>query len=58
MVEIVAKEGEVYFIRAICGYEYTPNPYSPIKNKVNIILDNSKIARYAILTMKKESPAY
>lgn len=57
ILEIYAKEGEVYFIRGSFGAEYQPlNPISTYANGMNISIDNPKIARYMVLTMKKESP--
>lgn len=59
MVEIEAKEGEVYFVRGSFGAEYQPwNTISTVSNGMTIFLDNPKIAKYVILTMKKESPIY
>ena len=59
VVEINAKDGEVYFIRGSFGAEYQPlNTISTFANGMNISLDNPKIARYMVLTMKKESPTY
>ncbi|MDG2433782.1 hypothetical protein [Flavobacterium sp.] len=58
-VEINAKEGEVYFIRGSFASAYQPfNTISKVANGMNIFLDNPKIARYMVLTMKKESPTY
>jgi hypothetical protein len=59
VIEINAKEGEVYFIRGSFGAEYQPlNTISTFENGMNISIDNPKIARYMVLTMKKESPTY
>ena len=59
VIEIKAKEGEVCFIRGSFGAEYQPlNPISTFANGMNISIDNRKIARYIVLTMKKESPTY
>jgi hypothetical protein len=68
MVEINAKEGEIYFIRGSFEAEYINwNTYgnpsamqnSPTwSNAMSIFIDNPKIAKYMILTMKKESPTY
>jgi hypothetical protein len=82
IVEINAKEGEVYFIRGSFGAEYinwdTNKMYPGMQNSsvinsngksfgtqnfptwsngMNIFIDNPKIARYMVLTMKKESPS-
>jgi hypothetical protein len=81
IVEINAKEGEVYFIRGSFAAEYinwdTNKMYPGMQNSsvinsngksfgtqnfptwsngMNIFIDNPKIARYMVLTMKKESP--
>jgi hypothetical protein len=54
VVEIRAKEGEAYFIHGSFGAEYQPlNPISTFANGMNISIDNPKIARYMVLTMKK-----
>ena len=68
MVEINAKDGEIYFIRGSFEAEYINwNTYgnssvmqnSPTwSNAMSIFIDNPKIAKYMILTMKKESPTY
>ena len=68
MVEINAKDGEIYFIRGSFEAEYINwNAYgnssvmqnSPTwSNAMSIFIDNPKIARYMVLTMKKESPTY
>ena len=58
-VEIDAKEGEVYYIRGSFVAEYQPwNTFAPMSNGMSIFLDNPKIARYMVLTMKKESLPY
>ena len=68
VVEIDAKEGEVYFIRGSFEAEYINwNTYggssaiqnSPTwSNTMSIFIDNPKIAKYMVLTMKKESQTY
>ena len=59
VVEINAKDGEIYFIRGSFAAEFQPwNSISAISNGMSIFLDNPKIAKYMILTMKKESPTY
>jgi hypothetical protein len=59
VVEIRAKKGEAYFIRGSFGAGYQPlNPISTFANGMNISIDNPKITRYMVLTMKKESPTY
>jgi hypothetical protein len=59
IVEINAKEGEIYFIRG--SFESKPQPWntiSTVSNGMSIFIDNPKIAKYMILTMAKESPTY
>lgn len=59
IVEINAKEGEIYFIRGSFESKSQPwNTISTISNGMSIFIDNPKIAKYMILTMKKESPTY
>ncbi|MFV8346432.1 hypothetical protein [Flavobacterium sp. ZB4P13] len=59
IVEINAIEGGIYFIRGAFGSEYQPwNTISTVSNGMTIFLDNPKIAKYMILTMKKESSTY
>ena len=68
MVEINAKDGEIYFIRGSYETEYVYwNTYGNSSvmqnfptwsNAMSIFIDNPKIAKYMILTMKKESPTY
>ncbi len=59
ILEIDAKDGETYFIRGSFGASFEPwNTISSISNGMNIFLDNPNTAKYAILTMKKESPKY
>ena len=59
ILEIDAKDGEIYFIRGSFSASFEPwNTISTISNGMNIFLDNPNTAKYAILTMKKESPKY
>lgn len=59
IVEINAKEGEIYFIRGSFESKRQPwNTISKVSNGMSIFLDNPKIAKYMILTMTKESPTY
>lgn len=59
VVEIDAKDGEIYFIRGSFGGtgEALMNNFNS-SNTLYIFLDNPKIAEYVILTMKKQSPTY
>ncbi len=52
-VEIHAEEGAIYFIK--CEYD-VKNAGGMMSNSMTIALDNPKVARYAILNMKKISP--
>ncbi len=59
IVEIDAKDGEIYFIRSSfggTGEALTNNLNS--SNSLHIFQDNPKVAKYVILTMKKESQTY
>lgn len=59
ILEIDAKDGETYFIRGSFGGtgEAFVNNLN-MSNSLSIFLDNPKVARFVILTMKKESPRY
>lgn len=59
IIEINAKDGEIYFIRGSFGGtgEAFINNMN-MSNTLHIFQDNPKIAKYVILTMKKESPEY
>lgn len=66
-VEINAEDGKIYFIRgSFEAVEMNWNPMNNngmigngmIGNSMSIFIDNPKIARYMVLTMKKESPKY
>lgn len=59
VIEIDAKDGEIYFIRGSFGGtgEAFINNLN-ISNSLHIFKDNPKVAEYVILTMKKESPKY
>jgi hypothetical protein len=59
VVEINAKEGEVYFIRGSVGAERKSlDAIVTFGSGMKIAIDNPKIAKYVVLTMKKESPTY
>ena len=59
ILEIDAIDGEIYFIRGAFAASFEPwNTISTVRNGMNIFLDNPNTAKYAILTMKKESPKY
>lgn len=59
VLDIDAKDGEIYFIRGSFAASFEPwNTISTVSNGMNIFLDNPKTAEYAILTMKKISPKY
>ena len=59
IIEIDAKNGEIYFIRGSFGGtgEAIMNNFNS-SNTLYIFQDNAKIAEHLILTMKKVSPAY
>lgn len=59
VIEINAKDGETYFIRASFGGtgDAFLNNFNS-SNSLYIFEDNPKIAKYVILTMEKESPTY
>ncbi|HWR94673.1 MAG TPA: hypothetical protein VN192_05695 [Flavobacterium sp.] len=58
-VEIEAVDGEIYFIRGAYESVYQPyNSKSMIGDGMKIFLDNPNIAKYLVLTMRKESPTY
>jgi hypothetical protein len=59
IIEIDAKDGEIYFIRGSFGGtgEAFINNMN-MSNSLHIFKDNPKVAEYVILTMKKESPKY
>ena len=59
VLEIDAKDGKTYFIRGSFSASFEPwNTISTVSNGMNIFLDNPNTAKYAILTMKKESTRY
>ena len=68
VVEIDAKDGQIYFIRGSFEAEFmtwnasggmsTMQNLPTISNSMSIFIDNPKIARYMVLTMKKESLTY
>jgi len=59
VVEINAKEGEVYFIRGSVGADrQSLDAIVTFGAGMKIAIDNPKIAKYVVLTMKKESPIY
>lgn len=64
-VEINAEDGKTYFIRGsfeAVGMNWNGmndmNGIGMIGNSMSIFIDNPKIARYMVLTMKKESLTY
>ena len=59
VIEINAKDGDIYFIRGSFGGtgEAFINNMN-MSNSLHIFKDNPKVAEYVILTMKKESPKY
>lgn len=59
IIEIDAKDGEIYYIRGSFGgtdEAFTNN--LNLSNSLHIFQDNPKVAKYVILSMKKESPTY
>lgn len=63
IVEIDAKDGEIYFIKAILGGIKNVNNENTqmlmnIGGERLIMLDNPKIGKYSILNMKKKSKVY
>ncbi|UNZ00352.1 DUF2846 domain-containing protein [Zhouia spongiae] len=59
IIEINAKDGEIYYIRGSfggTGEAFTNN--LNLSNSLHIFQDNPKVAEYVILTMKKVSPKY
>lgn len=61
-LEINAGDGEIYFIRGSFAASFenwnTTSAMPTVSNGMSIFLDNPNTARYALLTMKKESPKY